>query len=85
MHSSALAPTLIIVISISQVVFDPALIQGHVESEVARVVGQSGADQVKSMIEKSSYESATAYLRRVLEWDSCSWEQPAYLHNFKRR
>lgn len=47
----ALAPMLVLIISVCQLVLEPDDIKGRVEAEIAGVVGESGAEQVKTMID----------------------------------
>ena len=49
----SLAPLLVLIISVCQLVFEPEDIRGRVESEIANVVGEEGAAQVKTMIDSS--------------------------------
>ena len=50
----SLAPMLVLIISVCQLVFEPEDIRGKVENEIAAVVGAEGAEQVKTMIDSSS-------------------------------
>lgn len=49
----SLAPMLVVIVSVCQLVFEPEDIRGKVESEVAAVVGDEGADQLRTMIDSS--------------------------------
>ena len=46
----AMAPMLVLVLSVCQIVFEPSDIQGEMETQIASVVGESGVEQVKTMI-----------------------------------
>lgn len=50
----SLAPLLILLIMVAGFFFEPSDVQGTVQEEIAAVVGQEGADQVKSMLENAS-------------------------------
>ena len=47
----SLAPMLVLILSVGQLVFEPEDIRGKVESEIAKVVGDEGAEQIKTMID----------------------------------
>ena len=49
----SLAPMLVLIISVCQLFFEPEDIRGKVEAEIANVVGDEGAEQVKTMIDSS--------------------------------
>lgn len=49
----SLAPMLVLIISICQLVFEPEDIRGKVQTEIASVVGEEGAQQVKKMVDSS--------------------------------
>lgn len=49
----SLAPMLVLIISVCQLVFEPEDIRGKVADEIAAVVGDEGAEQVSTMIDSS--------------------------------
>lgn len=52
----SLAPMLLLIISVCQLVFEPEDVRGQVEKEVAAVVGDEGAEQIKTMLDTDTAE-----------------------------
>ena len=61
----SLAPLLILVISICQLVFEPEDIRGQVEADISSFVGEEGAQQVKSMIENDAEKEEQGILATI--------------------
>lgn len=54
----ALAPLMILLLLLAGAVFDPSDVEGRIEEQVASVVGQDGAKQVRTMLQSASKPDA---------------------------
>ncbi len=62
----ALAPTLLLILSVCQLLFEPQDIRGQIESQISDVVGPQGAEQVKAMLTKDKSSGKRGILATVI-------------------
>ncbi|MCA9179558.1 MAG: YihY/virulence factor BrkB family protein [Planctomycetales bacterium] len=58
----SLAPTLMVVIAVCQLVFEPSDVRGQVEAEIVHAVGTDGAEQIKSMLKTDTARQQQGFL-----------------------